>query len=122
MDNIIKKYFEAWLNADVEPIKEIFAENCVYSECFGPEYRGVSQIIRWFEDWNARGRVLEWTIKRTIKQDKTLVVEWYFKCEFDGKVDGFDGVTIADFDDDHRIVKLCEFQSKSEHYCPYGEK
>ncbi len=121
MDNIIKKYFEAWLNADVEPIKEIFAENCVYSECFGPEYRGVSQIIRWFEDWNARGRVLEWTIKRTIKQDKTLVAEWHFKCEIDGKIDDFDGVTIADFDDDNQISKLCEFQSKTEHNYPYEE-
>ena len=44
-----------------------------------------------------------------------------FKCVFDGTVDAFDGVTIADFDQDNRICKLCEFQSKAEHYNPYGK-
>ena len=28
-------------------------------------------------------------------------------------------VTIADFDKDMKILKLCEFQSKAEHYYPY---
>lgn len=48
-----------------------------------------------------------------------MIVEWYFKCNYDGRVDGFDGVTIADFDNDMKILKLCEFQSKAEHYYPY---
>ena len=38
---------------------------------------------------------------------------------YDGKIDGFDGVTIADFDKDMKILKLCEYQSKAEHYYPY---
>lgn len=49
-------------------------------------------------------------------------MEWYFKCDYDKNIDGFDGVTIADFDGDMKIVKLCEFQSKEEHYYPYGEE
>lgn len=121
MEATIRKYFQAWIEADPEPVKEVFSENILYSECYGPEYRGLAQIIRWFEDWNTRGRVLEWTIKRVIEQEKTLVAEWYFRYEYDGKTDAFDGVTIADFDDDNRIVKLCEFQSKAEHCFPYGE-
>ena len=36
-----------------------------------------------------------------------------------GNVDGFDGVTIAEFDADIKICDLKEFQSKVEHYCPY---
>ena len=121
MEATIRKYFQAWTEADLEPLKEIFSENVSYSECCGPEYHGLAQIIRWFEDWNTRGRVLEWTIKHVIKQKKTLVAEWYCRYEYDGKTDAFDGVTIADFDDDNRIVRLCEFQSKAEHSFPYGE-
>lgn len=51
-----------------------------------------------FDDWNQKGKVLEWTIKRSIEKDNTIVVECFFKCEFEGNIDGFDGVTIADFD------------------------
>lgn len=121
MEDIIRKYFEAWVKADGTLIKEIFSDQTVYSECYGPEYHGVDQIDRWFRDWNRKGRVLEWNIKRIHTVGRTVFTEWYFKCEYEGTVDGFDGVTIADFDDDCRIVKLCEFQSKAEHYLPYGE-
>ena len=36
-------------------------------------------------------------------------------------MDGFDGVTIAEFDTDMKICDLKEFQSKAERYYPYGE-
>lgn len=88
--DIIEKYFQAWINVDLEVVKQTFSENAVYSECYGPEYRGLSQIVK-----------------------------WYFKCSYEGSVDGFDGVTISDFDQDMKIVKLCEYQSKAEHYYPY---
>ena len=121
MEARVRGYFQAWLEHDLEAVKEIFAENVVYSECYGPEYRGLSQIIRWFTEWNERGRVLEWRIKRALQENKTLVAEWYFQCRYEGVIDGFDGVSIVDFDDEMKIVKLREFQSKAEHYFPYGE-
>lgn len=121
MEDIISKYFQAWLSVDVETVKETFSENAIYIECYGPEYHGLSQIIKWFEDWNKKGKVLDWTIKRMIAHRKTVVVEWHFKCDYDGTVDEFDGVTIADFNKDNKITKLCEFQSKSEHWYPYAE-
>jgi len=40
---------------------------------------------------------------------------------YDSNVDGFNGVTIAEFDADRKICDLKEFQSKAEHYYPYGE-
>ena len=82
------------------------------------EGRGVEIVV---DDWNQKGKVLEWTIKRSIEKDNTIVVEWFFKCEFEGNIDGFDGVTIADFDKEGKINRLCEFQSKPDHYYPYGE-
>ena len=120
MEARVRGYFQAWLEQDLEAVKEVFAENVVYSECYGPEYRGLSQIIRWFTEWNERGRVLDWRIKRVLQENKTLVAEWYFQCQYEGVIDGFDGVSIVDFDDEMKIVKLREFQSKAEHYFPYG--
>lgn len=117
--DVIKKYFQAWLDQDIRILHQIFSEDALYSECYGPEYHGLSQILTWFEDWNKHGRVLEWTTKRVFEQNQSLIVEWYFKCNYDGTVDGFDGVTIADFNGDMKITKLCEFQSKAEHYAPY---
>ena len=119
MEQVIRRYFRAWLENDVEAVRDTFSDDAVYSECYSPEYRGLSQILQWFRDWNQRGRVLEWSVKRVIEKDRTAVAEWYFKCEYDGVADGFDGVTIADFDENGKIVKLCEFQSKAEHCYPY---
>lgn len=117
----IREYFQAWLTKDARVLAQVFARDAVYVECYGPEYRGLSQITRWFTDWNQRGTVLEWRIGRIVEQPGTLVAQWYFSCEFDGNVDGFDGVTVADFDQDGKIIRLCEFQSKTEHYLPYAD-
>ena len=68
-----------------------------------------------------KGRVLEWTVKRTVEQGRTIVVEWFFRCCWEEAEDGFDGVTVADFDEAGKIVRLSEFQSKAEHIFPYGE-
>ena len=121
MKEAIQKYFKAWLNVDIEVLSDVFSNDIIYSECYGPEYHGISQILKWFDDWNQKGKVLEWTIKRSIEKEKTIVVEWFFKCEYEGNIDGFDGVTIADFDKEGKIKHLCEFQSKPDHYYPYGE-
>lgn len=121
MERIVRLYFDAWLKNNLDTIKSVFAENVIYSECYGPEYHGISQIVKWFEEWNKRGTVLEWNISRVIQQNRTLVAEWFFKCEYDGVIDEFDGVSIIEFDDEMKILKLREFQSKSKHWYPYGE-
>ena len=121
MKEVIQKYLKAWLNVDNSVLSDVFSNDIIYSECYGPEYHGISQILKWFDDWNQKGKVLEWIIKRSIEKDNTIVVEWFFKCEFEGNIDGFDGVTIADFDEEGKIKHLCEFQSKPDHYYPYEE-
>lgn len=40
MEEIIRNYFSCWLNKDEKPLTDIFADNIIYSECYGPEYRG----------------------------------------------------------------------------------
>ena len=46
---------------------------------------------------------------------------WHYKCKYNGSMYEFNGVTIAEFHNEHKIEKLCEFQSKSEHCYPYDE-
>lgn len=38
MEEIIRNYFSCWLNKDEKPLTDIFADNIIYSECYGPEY------------------------------------------------------------------------------------
>ena len=35
MEEIIRKYFACWLNKDEKPLTDIFAEDIIYSECYG---------------------------------------------------------------------------------------
>ena len=54
-------------------------------------------IERWFGYWNKRGTVLVWDIKQFIHQTNRTVVEWYFKCEYDGDIGEFDGMSLIEF-------------------------
>lgn len=118
-ETIIKSYFQAWLDKEVEPLKQIFSKDVVYNEYYGPEYHGIVQVLRWFSDWNKQGTVLEWKIKKFIHQDMYTVVEWSLKNNYNGEIDCFDGASIIEFDEDIKIVALREFQSKAEHNYPY---
>jgi len=119
-EQVIRDYFSAWLLKEGRMLETVFSENIRYSECYGPEYHGIKQVRVWFADWNKRGTVLEWTIKRFVHQECITVAEWFFQCEYDNTVDGFDGVSIIKFDANGKIEELREFQSKSEHCFPYG--
>ena len=121
MEERIRAWFRAWLDKDASALRDLFAAEALYVESYGPVYRGIGQILRWFEDWNRRGTVLQWDIRSFAAVERTAFVEWYFCCEYDGEVGGFDGVTIARFDDQLKICELREFQSKAEHVFPYGE-
>ena len=121
MEERIRAWFRAWLDKDASALRDLFAAEALYVESYGPVYRGIGQILRWFEDWNRRGTVLQWDIRSFAAVGRTAFVEWFFLCEYDGEVGAFDGVTIAQFDDDLRIRELREYQSKAEHVFPYGE-
>ena len=76
-------------------------------------------IVAYPKSWNKSGRVLKWDIKNFIHQGMFTVAEWYFECDYNHEIGGFDGVSIIEFNDDMKIVNLKEFQSKAEHYFPY---
>ncbi|WP_297430080.1 nuclear transport factor 2 family protein [Clostridium sp.] len=118
-EKVIKNYFESWLNNNDLILEDIFDSKIIYSECYGPEYHGIKTIKRWFEDWHKRGKVLKWDIKQFIHSGNITIVEWYFNCIYDGKIDEFDGVSLIEFNNDNHILSLKEFQSKIPHYYPY---
>ena len=119
--NIIKQYFESWINKDISIIEKYFSQNIKYIECYRPEYNGIKQIRQWFNDWNNKNSVLRWDIKRYIECNNIIVVEWLFECEYEENVSVFDGVSIIEFEKNDKIILVKEFQSKAEHTFPYGK-
>ena len=108
--DIIKQYFDSWINKDINVIEKYFCENIKYIECYGPEYNGINQIRQWFKDWNNGNNVLKWDIKRFIENNNIIVVEWFFECEYDKIISGFDGVSIIEFDENsNKIILVKEF-------------
>ncbi len=119
--DIIRLYFRSWIEQNRNNYDEIFEENAIYIECYGPEYHGLIQIKKWFDDWNKNGKVPEWSIKQIIAEDNIAVVEWYFECSYNNEISGFNGCSIVEFSNSNRIKSLKEFQSKAEHDYPYGK-
>jgi ketosteroid isomerase-like protein len=117
--DIIKHYFESWINKDISIIEEHFSKDIQYVECYGPEYNGINQIKQWFNDWNNDNKVLKWNIKRFIEDKNTTVVEWFFECEYNQNISSFDGVSIIEFDENNKIILVKEFEAKAEHIFPY---
>ena len=43
MKQILKEYLDSWICKDVEVVKRTFANDVVYTECYGPQYHGFSE-------------------------------------------------------------------------------
>ena len=77
-EDIIRKWFGMWLAAEDTGITDIFTEDAVYIESWGPEYHGAAAIRHWFQEWNTRGKVLRWDIRQFFHDRDQTVVDWYF--------------------------------------------
>ena len=104
MDNrerIIRLWFDMWLAKKDLGIFNVFSDNAVYIESWGPEYHGSKKIKLWFEEWNTRGTVLQWDIKQFFHKGNQTIVEWYFKNKMDaGNVEAFDGISLIEWTPD----------------------
>jgi len=118
-ERIIAGYFNSWIAKDSAILEKTFSPNVTYIESWGPAYKNKSQILTWFKDWNRENTVLEWSIKTFYHSGNECICEWYFECECDGNVDGFNGVSVITFNDKNEIILLKEFQSKTPNVYPY---
>ncbi|MDO5054682.1 nuclear transport factor 2 family protein [Pasteurella oralis] len=116
----IQLWFEMWLQQKDLGIAQIFAEEVIYIESWGPQYSNRKILKHWFEEWNQRGKVLSWTIKQYFHYGNQTVVEWCFKDKMDnGKVEAFDGMSLIEWTETNQIIFLKEFGCKQNHYNPY---
>lgn len=121
-EQIIRQWFDMWLRKKDSGIQNVFAENAIYIESWGPEYHGSGKIKLWFEEWNTRGTVLQWDIKQYFHNEHQTIVEWYFKNAMnDGKIESFDGISLIEWTQDERISLLKEFGCNTQHYDPYRD-
>lgn len=121
-EEIIRRWFDMWLNKQDIGISRIFSEDAVYVESWGPEYHGVSAIRHWFQEWNARGTVLVWDIRQFFHKDDQTIVEWLFENRMnDGKTERFEGLTLVRWAEDGRIALLKEYGCNEDRYDPYQD-
>lgn len=119
-EKIIRLWFDMWLEQKDLGIDSIFSIDILYTESWGPEYKGINKLKQWFCEWNTRGKVLRWDIKRYFHKGDSMAVEWYFKNSMDnGKTEEFDGVSIVEWTDENKICSIKEFGCNINNYDPY---
>lgn len=119
-EKIIRLWFDMWLKKSDLGISDIFSQDAVYVESWGPEYHGALKIKHWFEEWNSRGTVLQWDIRQYFHEENQTVVEWYFKSAMkDESVDEFDGISLIQWTNEDKICFLKEFGCNIHRYDPY---
>jgi len=117
---MVKLWFEMWLQKKDLGIADIFSDDVVYTESWGPEYKGVQKIRMWLEEWNTRGTVLTWEIKQFFHKDNQTIVEWYFKNTVnEEKIEEFDGMSLIVWNEQNKIISLKEFGCNINNYDPY---
>lgn len=121
-ETAIALWFRMWLEKKDLGIMDIFHEDAVYIESWGPEYHGSQKILHWFEEWNHRGTVLTWDIRQYFHKGAQTVVEWYFQCRMDdGTIQSFDGISLTAWSPDGKIRFLKEYGCNENRYDPYQE-
>ena len=110
---MIRLQFSMWLEKKNLGIDDIFAENVIYTESWGPCYSNRETVEHWFQEWNMRGRVIAQVIKQFFHKGNQTAVEWYFKNAMDtGDIEEFDGVSLIEWSAENKIKSLSEFGSK----------
>ena len=119
-ESIIRLWFDMWLQQEAKGIDNIFAEDVVYIESWGPKYESRAAVKHWFDEWNIRGKVVIWDIKQYFHKGNQTIVEWHFRNEMNsGVIEQFDGMTLIEWTQDSKIRFLKEFGCNINNYNPY---
>ena len=119
-ESIIRLWFDMWLQQEDKGIDNIFAEDVVYIESWGPKYESRAAAKHWFDEWNTRGKVVIWDIKQYFHKGNQTIVEWHFRNEMNsGVIEQFDGMTLIEWTQDSKIRFLKEFGCNINNYNPY---
>lgn len=109
-----------WLRKQDTGIQDIFSNDAVYIESWGPEYHGADKIRLWFDEWNTRGTVVRWDVGQIFHNGDWTAVEWFFRDKMDdGRVEAFEGMSLVRWTAEGRICLLKEFGCNESRYDPY---
>lgn len=119
---VIRRWFGMWLTKEDTGILDIFSPDAAYLESWGPEYHGAEKIRHWFREWNSRRTVLRWEIRQFFHKGDQTVVEWYFQnAAEDGRLEGFEGMSLIRWTAERKIRSLQEFGCNENRYDPYQD-
>lgn len=119
-EKIIHLWFEMWITKQDLGIDNIFSEDVIYIESWGPQYNNRQNVKHWFQEWNTRGKVVVWEIKQFFHKENQTIVEWYFKNEmYNGSIEEFDGISLVEWTKNNKIKLLKEFGCNLCNYNPY---
>lgn len=119
-EKVIYLWFEMWIRQEDLGINDIFTEDVIYTESWGPQYKNRDTLKQWFSEWNTRGKVLVWDIRQFFHKGNQTIVEWYFKNQMkDGKCDEFEGMSLIVWSREGRISRLKEYGCNINNYDPY---
>lgn len=81
-EQIIQLWFKMWLTQQDLGMDDIFAEDVIYTESWSPKYNNRQVVKHWFNEWNTRGKVMEWKIKQFLskKTNNRKCLGIYFLC------------------------------------------
>lgn len=117
-EQIIRDYFNSWINKDFSKLDQWFHNDMFYRECYGATYQGLAELKAYIKVAAKKQTVLKWTIFK-IEQTTSceFVVTWFFQAK-EEKEYCFDGVSLIDFSG-LKIKKVVEYSTKHETYRPY---
>ena len=119
-EKALRRWFAMWLKGKDTGISRLFAPQAVYTESWGPQYRGADKIKHWFDEWNTRGKVLQWDIKQFFHQGSQTAVQWYFKNRLqNGQSEEFEGISLIVWNKRGQILSLTEYGCNIHRYDPY---
>ena len=119
-EKALRRWFAMWLKGKDTGISRLFAPQAVYTGSWGPQYRGADKIKHWFDEWNTRGKVLQWDIKQFFHQGSQTAVQWYFKNRLqNGQSEEFEGISLIVWNKRGQIMSLTEYGCNIHRYDPY---
>ncbi|ETY74427.1 nuclear transport factor 2 family protein [Lactiplantibacillus fabifermentans] len=118
-ENLIRTYFDCWVQRQFPPLTTFFTTDCDYRECYGARYHGLPELQAWIEHQLQTQVVTSWTIERFLPVSTTCyVVTWNFQAQTD-VLTNFDGNSVIDFHDG-RICQLTEYETKHQTFRPFA--
>ena len=72
-EKIFSLWCAMWLEQKDLGIDDVFTEDTVYTESWGPEYEGRRAVKHWFNEWNTRGKVVAWEIRQYFHKESQTV-------------------------------------------------